>query len=54
MARAWELAEEMAKRPKSLLRLSRAVLTEQLKRHMQDYLGFGLYVEMLALMDRPA
>jgi hypothetical protein len=43
----------MATRPKSLLRLSRAVLTEHIKRHMQDYLGFGLYVEMLALMDRP-
>jgi enoyl-CoA hydratase/carnithine racemase len=53
MARAWALAEDMARRPKSLLRLSRAVLTEQIKRHMQDYLGFGLYVEMLALMDRP-
>jgi enoyl-CoA hydratase/carnithine racemase len=54
MTRAWELAEDMAKRPKSLLRLSRAVLTEHIKRHMQDYLGFGLYVEMLALMDRPS
>jgi enoyl-CoA hydratase/carnithine racemase len=53
MPRARALAEDMAKRPKSLLRLSRAVLTERLKRHMQDYLGFGLYVEMLALMDRP-
>jgi len=53
MARAWALAEDMARRPKSLLRLSRAVLTEHIKRHMQDYLGFGLYVEMLALMDRP-
>jgi enoyl-CoA hydratase/carnithine racemase len=53
MARAWQLAEDMAARPKSLLRLSRAVLTEQIKRHMQEYLGFGLYVEMLALMDRP-
>ena len=28
MARAWQLAEDMAARPKSLLRLSRAVLTE--------------------------
>ncbi|HMK81932.1 MAG TPA: enoyl-CoA hydratase/isomerase family protein [Xanthobacteraceae bacterium] len=54
MGRAWQLAGDMAKRPKSLLRLSRAVLTEHIKRHMQDYLGFGLYVEMLALMDRPA
>jgi enoyl-CoA hydratase/carnithine racemase len=53
MARAWELAEDIAKKPKSLVRMTRAVLTEQLKRHMQEYLGFGLYVEMLALMDRP-
>jgi len=53
MARAWQLAEDMAARPKSLLRLSRAVLTERIKRHMQDYLSFGLHVEMLALMDRP-
>jgi hypothetical protein len=28
-------------------------LTEHLRRHMQDYLGLGLYAEMLALMDRP-
>jgi enoyl-CoA hydratase/carnithine racemase len=53
MARAWQLAEEIAARPRSLLRLTRAVLTEHIKRHMQEYLGFGLYAEMLALMDRP-
>ena len=53
MARAWELAADIAKKPKSLVRATRAVLTEHLKRHMQDYLGFGLYAEMLALMDRP-
>lgn len=53
MPRAWELAESIAKQPKSLVRLSRAVLTEYIKRHMQELLGFGLYVEMLALMDRP-
>jgi enoyl-CoA hydratase/carnithine racemase len=52
-ARAWELAQQIAAKPKSLVRMTRAVLTEHLKRHMQDYLGFGLYVEMLALMDRP-
>lgn len=53
MARAWQLAEDIAARPKSLVRLTRAVLTEHIKRHMQEYLGFGLYAEMLALMDRP-
>lgn len=54
MARAWELAEDIAKKPTSLVRATRAVLTEHIKRHMQDLLGFGLYVEMLALMDRPS
>jgi enoyl-CoA hydratase/carnithine racemase len=53
MPRAWELARDIAKRPKSLVRATRAVLTEHIKRHMQDLLGFGLYAEMLALMDRP-
>lgn len=54
MPRAWELAEEIAKKPTSLVRATRAVLTEHIKRHMQDLLGFGLYAEMLALMDRPS
>jgi enoyl-CoA hydratase/carnithine racemase len=54
LPRAWELAHDIAKRPKSLVRATRAVLTEHLKRHMQDLLGFGLYAEMLALMDRPS
>ena len=48
-ARAWELAAQIAKRPSSLVRLTRSVLTEQLKRHAQDLLGFGLYVELLGL-----
>ena len=53
MGRACELAEDIARRPTSLVRATRAVLTEHIKRHMQDLLGFGLYAEMLALMDRP-
>jgi hypothetical protein len=53
MQRAWGLAEDIAKKPKSLVRGTRMVLTEHLKRHMQDYLGLGLYAEMLALMDQP-
>ena len=53
MPRAFELAGEIASKPASLVRATRAVLTEHLKRHMQELLGFGLYAEMLALMDRP-
>jgi len=49
LERAWELARDIARRPSSLVRLTRAVLTEHLKRHMQDLLGFGLYVEILGL-----
>jgi enoyl-CoA hydratase/carnithine racemase len=52
-ARAWELAEAIARQPKSLVRQSRAVLTEQIKVYAQQYLTFGLYAEMLALVDRP-
>ena len=48
-----DLAADIARKPKSLVRATRMVLTENLKRHMQDYLGLGLYAEMLALMDRP-
>ena len=54
MPRAWALAEDIASKPASLVRATRAVLTEHIKRHMQDLLGFGLYAEMLALMDRPS
>jgi len=41
------------RRPASLVRPTGAVLTEYLKRHMQELFGVGLYTEMLALMDRP-
>jgi enoyl-CoA hydratase/carnithine racemase len=53
MARAFALAEEIAKKPTSLVRATRMVLTEHLKRQMQELLGFGLYAELLALTDRP-
>lgn len=47
--RAWDLARQIEKRPASLVRHTRAVLTEELKRRIQDLLGFGLYAEMMAL-----
>jgi enoyl-CoA hydratase/carnithine racemase len=54
LARAHELAEAMAARSPLVLRYSRIMLVEQLKRQLQDLLGYGLAMEMLALQDRPA
>src|SRR5205814_10676899 len=48
LARAWELAEDLAKRPTLLLRYTRLLLTEKLRREMHDLLGYGLGMEMLA------
>ena len=53
MARAWELAEGLAKRPTLLLRYTRLLLTEALRRQMHDLLGYGLGMEMLALIEKP-
>jgi enoyl-CoA hydratase/carnithine racemase len=53
LARAWELAEDLARRPTLLLRYTRLLLTEALRRHMQDLLGYGLGMEMLALIEKP-
>jgi len=53
LPRAWELARDLAKKPKSLLRATRIVLTEKLKRQAQDMLSFGLHAELLALQDKP-
>ena len=54
LPRAHELAEAMAAKSPLVLRYSRIMLVEQLKRQLQDLLGYGLAMEMLALQDRPA
>jgi enoyl-CoA hydratase/carnithine racemase len=53
LERAWELAHGIAAKPEVLVRHTRAVLTEPIKRRLQEELGYGLYNECLALMDRP-
>ena len=53
LPRAWELAEDLARRPTLLLRYTRLLLTQALRRHMHDLLGYGLGMEMLALGEKP-
>jgi hypothetical protein len=47
------LAEELAKKPTLALRYTRLLLTEYLRRQMHDLLGYGLGMEMLALLEKP-
>jgi enoyl-CoA hydratase/carnithine racemase len=53
LARAWELARDLARRPTLLLRYTRLLLTEALRRQMHDLLGYGLGMELLALGEKP-
>jgi hypothetical protein len=52
LARAWEHAEMLAQKPTLLLRYTRLMFTEYLKKRMQDLLGYGLAMEGLALMEQ--
>jgi enoyl-CoA hydratase/carnithine racemase len=53
LERAWVLAAQLARQPTLMLRYSRVVFTEYLKRQMQELLGYGLALEGMALMERP-
>ena len=49
LPRAWELAEQIAKRPRLASRYARVALTQPIKRAMLDNLGYGLALKGLAM-----
>jgi enoyl-CoA hydratase/carnithine racemase len=51
LSRAWELAEQLAQKPILTLRYARVALTLDLKRRLQDLLGYGLALEGLGSLD---
>jgi len=51
LPRAWELAEQLAQRPPLVLRYSRVLLTQHIRRLMHDLLGYGLALEGLGAAD---
>ncbi|MFO1027456.1 MAG: enoyl-CoA hydratase/isomerase family protein [Acetobacteraceae bacterium] len=53
LARAWELAEDLTKKPTLLLRYTRLMFAEYIRKRLQDLLGYGLAMEGLALMEKP-
>lgn len=48
LSRAWDLARQFMLRPPLVRRYARVLLTEDLKRRMQNLLGYGLALEGLA------
>jgi len=51
LARAWELARTILRRPEIQRRYARILLTEKLRREMRDLLPYGLALEGLAMMQ---
>jgi len=49
--RAWELALRMARKPALQLRYSRVILTQHMKKQMQDLVGYGMALEGLCITD---
>jgi enoyl-CoA hydratase/carnithine racemase len=51
LPRAWALAEQLAQRPPLVLRYSRVLLTQYIRRLLHDLLGYGLALEGLGVVD---
>ena len=51
LPRAWELAEQLTKQSPLVLRYTRVLLTQYIKRQMHDLLGYGLALEGLGSAD---
>jgi len=54
LARAWELAQQLAKKSDMLLRYTRAVLTHPLKKQIDEGLPYFLAMETLSTLDKSA
>ena len=52
LARAWELAEQLARKPDMLLRYTRMVLTHPLKKLIDEGLPYYLAMEALSTLDK--
>ena len=53
LARAWELAEDLAQKADPAAALHAPAADRVLRRQMHDLLGYGLGMEMLALLEKP-
>jgi enoyl-CoA hydratase/carnithine racemase len=53
LARAQEIAAGLLAKPTLLLRYTRLLFTADLRKRLNELLGYGLALESLALMERP-
>jgi len=52
LPRAWALAEQLARQPALLLRYTRVLFTQPLKKQLIEHLGYGLALEGMSVVDR--
>jgi enoyl-CoA hydratase/carnithine racemase len=52
LPRAWALAHQLAQQPALLLRYTRVLFTQPLKKQLIEYLGYGLALEGMSVVDR--